>query len=92
MNKAITSILKFLLNQNIIGAKHFPENKLIKSRIKWLNKQEQKNFKKQYKLIKKYLIRLKKRTGKGSSYHISINPKYLKEIKELLENELRWIL
>ena len=85
MNKAITSLIKFLLNHNIIGAKHFPENKLIQSRIKWLNKQEQKDFKKQYKELKKYLIRTKKRTGKSSTYHISINPKNIKKIKELLK-------
>lgn len=85
MNKALRAVLLFLISKRYIGGKHFPEDKLIKSRTKWLSKQDVKDFKKEYKNIKKFLIRLKKRTGKGSSWHISLNPKFLTDIKELLE-------
>jgi len=85
MNKALRSVLSFLVNQKCIGGKHFPEDVLIKSRTRWLQKQEVREFKKEYKKIKHLLITLKKRTGKGSGWHISINPKCLSKIKELLE-------
>jgi hypothetical protein len=50
-NKALRAILRYLLNHRTIGGKHFPEEKLIKSRTKYLNKQELKDFKKEYKQI-----------------------------------------
>ena len=84
MNKALESVLLFLINKRYIGKRHFPEDKLIKSRIKWINKQETKEFYKEYKRIKPFLIRLKKRTGKSTDWHISINPKCLAEIEELV--------
>lgn len=89
MHKAIESILLFLWNRHYIGAKHFPEKKLIISRTKWLSKRELKSFERAYKQLLKndYFIRLKKRTGKGSEYHLSINPKKLKEINELISND-----
>ena len=89
MQKATESILLFLWNRHYIGAKHFPEKKLITSRTKWLSKKELKLFEIEYKnLVKKgYFIQLKKRTGKGSEFHISINPRKLKEFKELIEND-----
>ena len=68
-----------------IRGRHFPENKLITSRIKWLSKTQIKEFEKDYKTILPYLIRLKKRTGKGTEWHLSINPRYLAEISTLLD-------
>ena len=88
MNKALRAILLFLINKRYIGGKHFPEEVIIKSRIKWLQKQEIREFNKEYRKIKPFLIRVKKRTGKSSSWHISINPKCLFKIKELLDLEL----
>ncbi|MBT7903599.1 hypothetical protein HN587_07080 [Candidatus Woesearchaeota archaeon] len=85
MNAAFKSTLIFLLNKHYIGGKHFPENKLIISRTKWLTKQEQKEFNKEYKQIRYCLIILKKKTGKGIDWHISLNPSKLQEIKKLLE-------
>lgn len=87
MNKALRAVLLFLINKRYIGKKHFPEDKLIKSRTKWLSRQEIKSFKKEYKKTRPFLIRLKKRTGKGSDWHISIDPKHLPEIEEMLELE-----
>jgi len=82
MNRALRAVLVVLLNKRYIGWKHTPEDKLIKSKTKWLEKKEHKDFEKEYKkLINKDLIlRLKKRTGKGSDWHISLNPRKLKEI------------
>ena len=84
MNKALKSILYFLVNRNYIGRKYFPEKKLIVSRTKWLNKVDYKEFFKEYKEVRKYLLVVMKRTGKGNEWHISINPKCLGEIKDML--------
>jgi len=76
-----------MLSKRIIGGSHTPENKLITSKTKWLNKKEIKEFEKEYKQIinNKIIIRLKKRTKKSSDWHISLNSKKLKELSELLE-------
>ncbi|KYK25415.1 hypothetical protein AYK26_06115 [Euryarchaeota archaeon SM23-78] len=76
-----------MLNQRIIGGKHTPENKIIKSKTKWLDKKEKKEFQKEYKeLIKQgVMIRVKKRTGKGSDWHISLNSKKVNEVMRWLE-------
>jgi len=78
--------LEFLINREYIGGKrHFPEKKLITSRIKWLNKKEQKAFYKEYDSIRHYFFRDKKRTGKGDEWHLSVKTEYLGEIKRLIE-------
>ncbi len=85
MEKSTESILLFLLNKHIIGAKHFPEHKFVVSRTKWLDKDERKVFEKEYsELINQgILLRLKKKTGKGTEWHISLNPERLKDIYEM---------
>ncbi|MGV8162797.1 MAG: hypothetical protein ACP5N2_05705 [Candidatus Nanoarchaeia archaeon] len=46
-----------------------------------------KRFEKEYDLFsKKYFVKLKKRTGKSSEWHISLNPETLKELLELIED------
>jgi hypothetical protein len=85
MNKPIIAIIHFLVHHHYIGGKHFPEDKLITSRTRHLNKDGQKEFEKEYERIKPYLIRLKKKTGKSSSWHISIDPKHLADIENLLK-------
>jgi len=88
MNKSLKAIIMFLINKHIIGAKHFPEKKLVTSKTKYLNPYELKNFKKEHKIFRnEFLLYLKKRTGKNSSIHISLNPKKLKEVFKLIENE-----
>ena len=84
MNSALRAILIFLLNRHYIGGKHFPEKKLVISRTRWLSRAEIREFEREYRMILPYLSRLKKRTGKGTEWHISINPRYLAEISELL--------
>ncbi len=86
MNKAIESMLKFLLGSKYFGGKHFPESKLITSRTKWLNKKEKREFDKAYKRLVNDLIilREKKRTGKGSDWHVSLNSRKVEEINKLV--------
>jgi hypothetical protein len=89
MEKATESILLFMLNKHYIGGKHFPEHKLLISRIKWLSKEERKIFEKEYDFMinKEYIIRLKKRTSKSTEWHISINPEKLKDVFEMMNDE-----
>ena len=86
MNASLKAILVQLLNKKYIGGKHTPEDKLVKSKIKWIDKNERKQFEREYKSMinGEYILRLKKRTGKGSDWHISINPRRLREIYEML--------
>lgn len=86
MNKNLETILLYLINKRIIGAKHTSENKLVQSKTKWISKEEKKEFAIQYKEIinKRIIIRVKKRTGKGSDWHISINPRKIKELNQIL--------
>lgn len=87
MNKVLKTIFIFLLNKKYIGGRHTQEERLIKSKIKWLERTESSEFKKEYKkaINEKLLLRTKKRTGKGSDWHISLNPRRLKEVYELIE-------
>jgi hypothetical protein len=86
MNEGIIKILIFMFSKKIIGHKHFPEDFMIKSRIKNLPKDIQKEFYKEYHglINKDYLWRIKKRTGHGTEWHISINPEYISELKEMI--------
>jgi hypothetical protein len=86
MNEATKEMLWHLHAKKIIGRKHVPENKILKYTIKWLSKKEKKEFEKGYRqlLSEKILLRTKKRTGKGTDWHISLNPKKMQEIEEIL--------
>ena len=79
MNKSLRILLLYMLTRKIIGAKHMPEYRIVKSVLK---NQKEKMFDKEYKKIinEGLIIRLKKRTGKGSDWHVSINPRKIKEI------------
>jgi hypothetical protein len=89
MNAGLIRIIIALRNRNVIGHKHFPERLAIVSKIKRLPKQEQKEILAQYnELVNKgYFWRLMKKTGKGSEWHVSINPEMLKEIEELIGDD-----
>lgn len=84
MNVALKAILRTLLSKRIIGGKHTPEDKFLKSKTKWLDGSEKKEFEKEYKEIvnERIIIREKKRTKKSSDWHISLNPRKLKELYE----------
>lgn len=89
MNEAIDYLLTQLIRKNIIGAKHTPEDKLIKRVTRCLSKKQAKEFKKEYQalLTDKLLLRSRKATGKGMDWHICINPRKQKEIMELMKWE-----
>ncbi len=87
MDSALKYTISRMFNMNIIGGKHAPEDRLIKKKIKALKPIERKIFIREYKnLINNGLIiRTKKMTGKGSDWHISLNPRKIRELGELLE-------
>lgn len=86
MNKSLKAILTFLLNKRYIGAKHFPQEKLFVSRTKYLPRDEQRECERElHNLIQgEYIIQAKKRTGKGTEWHISLNPRKIQEIYEMI--------
>ena len=87
MNPSLKELCLRLLNRRIIGKKHTPEKKLLLWKTKYLFSSEKKLFEKEYKLFvqKEYILRVKKMTGKQGDWHISINPRFLKEIYEELK-------
>ena len=81
-------ILRRLIRGNIWGGKHIPVDFVMKGIPEYYR-----NTNKGKKLIEKTLkelinkelvIVLFKKTGKGSSSHISLNPRKVKEIMEIL--------
>ena len=89
MNNSLKAILIFMLSKKYIGAKHTPEKKLIRSKTKWLQKNERKEFQKEYNYLvnNKFIIKTKKRTGKGMDWHLCLNPRKIKEIFEIVGDE-----
>ena len=87
MNRGLRAVMLFLLNRRYIGGKHFPEKNIVKAKTRYLQKKEMRDFEKEYKEVVNavFLLRSKKRTGKGSDWHISLNPNKLKELLEMLE-------
>jgi len=87
MNPALKAIVLFLMSKRYIGGKHTPEDRIIKSKTKWIDSKEEKEFRKEYKKMinERFILRSKKRTGKGSGWHICLNPRKLKELNEMLE-------
>ena len=87
MEPALKALLMTLMNKRIIGGRHTPEKKIIKSKTRWLTKSEKRQFDKQYKeLINlNIIIKQMKRTKKDSDYHIALNPAKLREMYELIE-------
>jgi len=86
METAIKALFKTLFTKRYIGGKHTPEQNLIKSKIKWLNSKEQKQFWKEYKKVinEGIILRSKKRTGKDYDWHICLNSRKINEIKLIL--------
>lgn len=85
MNKAIRSILTYLVSKKIFK-RHKPEKKILKFKTKYLNEKDRKEFEREYKKLinERIIIREKKKTGKGTEWHIRLNIKKLKELHELL--------
>lgn len=89
MGKGMKILIDIMVRKRYIGNKHFPERALMLRSSKGLSRQERKEFEDEYKsfLNGLFLTKLKKRTGKGSEWHISINPDKVKEIEEMSEGE-----
>lgn len=87
MNGALKAVITFMLSKKYIGGKHTPEDKLITSKTKWLQKEDYRDFEKEYRELinNQSILRTKKRTGKGYDWHISLNPRRLKELNERIE-------
>jgi len=87
MNIALKSLLIKLFNKKYIGGRHTQEHKLIIIKTKWLTKYEKRNFEKEYKLMvnQEFILKIKKKTHKGIDWHISLNPKKLKELRGILK-------
>ena len=83
------TILKKLFRHRIIGGKHTPEERMIRYKTKWLQKEEIAEFDEAYRyaINEQLILRIKKRTGKGSDWHISLNPRKLKEIYDLIGDD-----
>lgn len=86
MNSALKAIISLMLNKKIIGGKHMPEEKMIGFKTKWLQKEEYKEFEQEYRaaINNQLILKIMKKTGKGSDWHISLNPRKLKEIYEMI--------
>lgn len=92
MNRALKALLTTMLNKKYIGGRHTPEEKLVNSKTKWLQREELVEFGMEYRqaLNEWLIIRLLKRTGKGSDWHVSLNPRKLKEIYEKSNRRKQW--
>ncbi|GEM_PF-1564389 len=76
------AILRKLVNRRIYGGKHIPE-RIVKSWIKHLPKQERKDSIRDWESCKKEgLVLLKPKPGE---MHASLNPRRLNEIEELIK-------
>lgn len=89
MDIALRAVLKYLWKKKYFGHKHTPEERTIKKVVHWRNREQKKEFNSQYKEVinEGLILRLKKRTGKGSDWHISINPKKIKDLMEKLNQD-----
>lgn len=86
MENALRALLLFMLSKRYIGGKHTPEKKAIKLKTKWLSSEEVKEFNREYKQMINdgFFMKTKKKTGKGTSWHLSLNPRRIKELKDIL--------
>ena len=83
----IKTILEDMLRFKYIGSRHTPEGKFLRRTIILLDKKQRREFVKEYKQIINdgLIIRELKRTKKGMDWHISLNPRKLKEIHEVIK-------
>lgn len=87
MNLALKATITLMLNKKIIGGKHTPEDKVLGFKTKWLSKEEYHEFEAEYRqaINNQLILRIKKQTGKGSDWHLSLNPRKLKELYEMIK-------
>ncbi|MBT4824344.1 hypothetical protein HN695_00085 [Candidatus Woesearchaeota archaeon] len=83
----IKTILEDMYLFKYIGGRHTPEKKFLRKIIIILDKKQRREFIKEYKQIINdgLIIREFKRTKKGMDWHISLNPRKIKEIQEVIK-------
>lgn len=88
INRAKRFILRELIKRKKIGGSHIPLDNVIRYLPEEFLKDKRTkkiiNFTLKELVNNKMVVVLKKKTGKGSDLHISVNPRKLKEIAELL--------
>jgi len=83
MNSQLTKLVEYMKSHKIYGAKHIPEELIINSRTRHLSKSERKEFLDAYHDHEFLFHKLKKRTGRGSEWHISLNVKELANFQNI---------
>ncbi|MBI4453103.1 hypothetical protein HY636_00500 [Candidatus Woesearchaeota archaeon] len=80
------NILKVLFNRKSIGNAHFPEDLLFKRLKNIHDKQLRKLVDEEWKKLENegFIVRMKKKTHKGNDFHVSLNPKRIFEVKEMI--------
>lgn len=83
----IKSVVRTLLTRKCIGGVHTPEAQLFRKFKNIHDKIIRKKIDEDWKQLENSgcIIRMKKRTKKGTDYHVSLNPKRVFEMKEWLE-------
>ena len=85
ISQQVKNVLKFLMIKKVIGRKHTEETHIIKKFKHLLPQQRKIAMRNWQRCIKEGLVLQKKSTG---AIHISLNPRKIKEIKGLIdENE-----
>jgi len=84
----IIDLLQRMIIQKYIGGKHTPEKNILKNKIAYLTRKERKEFELIYTQLinEEIIIRKKKMTKKSTDWHISLNPKKTKIVKEIIDN------
>jgi hypothetical protein len=79
-------LIQEMFQKKVIGGKHLPEKKLLRSIITKLDKSSRREFLEEYKTIINnfMIIRIRKRTGKSDDWHISLNPSKIEELHKLI--------
>lgn len=81
----LKSVIRFLLTHKCVGGVHTPESFLFKRFKNVHDKQIRKKIAVQWFELERegFIIRMKKRTRKGSDYHISLNPSFVPLLREM---------
>ena len=89
VNKVLVAVIRHLVEKKCYGNKHVPEERVFKNFIRNLTKDDKRVLEKEYRklLNEGYIYRMKKRTGSGEDWHISLNPHMVGQLYTLLEKD-----
>lgn len=82
----IKNALTILFNKKYIGNAHVPEEFIMKRLKNVHDKKLRRQIADEWKWLENegYITRMKKRTSKGTDFHVSLNPKKIFEVKEMI--------